>query len=169
MLAINTAHAADWRDASTSDASGLYDIGMIRIALFTVILAFAPPAWARTTDVTFVSGANRPAVRQAVQAIREATQMGNVPLSTISAALIDLNGDGSPELFVEVSGGFCGSLGCAIMLFEQGTGGWIKIGDWIAGYVSVTDTRDGGWLRLLLNHTRAWRHGTMGYDIVPQK
>lgn len=41
----------------------------------------------------------------------------------IRAALIDVNGGGSPELFVQLMGGFCGSLGCSITLHERGTNG----------------------------------------------
>ena len=139
---------------------------MVRILIAALFFALAPSAWARSYDVVFVTGAGSASVQQAVRAVREATQLGNVPISAISAAMIDLNGDRSPELFVQLTGEFCGSGGCAIMLFERGTTGWIKIGDWLAGYVSVTDTRDAGWLQLMLNHTRAWRHGSMGYELL---
>ena len=160
---------ADTGPPLTKIVGGSYGGNMLRVLTATLFLALASSAWGRSYDVAFRAGLGTAPVQQAVRAIREATQLRNVPISTISAALIDLNGDGSPELFVQLTGGFCGSGGCDIMLFERGTGGWIKIGDWLAGYVSVTDTRDGGWLQLMLDHTRIWRHGAAGYELLSRR
>ena len=54
----------------------------------------------------------------------------------------------------------------SITLFERGTTGWITIGSWLAGYISVTDVRDAGWLHLVIDHTRTWRHGLRGYELL---
>jgi hypothetical protein len=126
---------------------------MIRTVIVAALLLVAPAALCRAQDVSFIRGANTTPVRLAEQALRQAMPTQNVAISEISAALIDLNDDGSPELLIHLSGSFCGSGGCSTMIFERGTTGWIKIGDWLAGYVSVTDIRDAGWLRIVLDHT----------------
>lgn len=140
--------------------------GTIRGAIVATLLGLSSAAWCRTQDVSFVAGSNTPAVKLVVQALRQTDPTFNVPLSIISAALVDLNGDGSPELFVQRTGGFCGSGGCSITLFERGTTGWLKIGDWVASVVSVSDLRDAGWLHLVLDHSQTWRYSNSGYQLM---
>lgn len=139
---------------------------MLKAAIIALALSLSSPAWCRTQDVPFVTGANTAAVRMGVQALRQAIPTMNVPVSAISAALIDLNADGSPELFVYLGGDFCGSGGCQMMLFERGTIGWVELGLWQGGYISVTDVRDAGWLHLVLDHTHTWRHGLKRYELL---
>ena len=68
---------------------------MIRAVIFFVLLSIISTGWCRIEAVPFVLGTNTVGVPLAVQALRQDMSM-NVPVSAISAALIDLDGDGSP-------------------------------------------------------------------------
>jgi hypothetical protein len=133
----------------------------------TCLMASRP---ATAQKVHFVSGANSPEVTQAQLAILETAPTDNVPISDITGAFVSLNPNSGQDLFVALTGTYCGSGGCSFALYEPGTAGWIKIGSWLAGDVVVGE-KDGDWNRLLFNDgTSVWRYGPMGkYEPVANK
>ena len=64
------------------------------------------------------------------------------------SAWADLNGDGRPEAFVYLlSGAYCGSGGCNLMIFTPEGRSWREVAD-----MSVTNPP----IRVLDSHTRGW-------------
>ena len=114
------------------------------------------------SDVVFVSNPQSQAMKQAIAAVSK-SESENIAISDVSAALIDLNNDGIPELLVHLGGGYCGSDGCSVMLYERGTTGWIKTNAWLAGFVSISDNYDGAWRKVIINHEEVWRHAFNRY------
>jgi hypothetical protein len=120
-----------------------------------VLISVAP---AHAQEVYFVSGTSTPEVKQAVLALREVDPATNYPLADISAAFVTLNASSGPELFVFLGNDYCGSGGCDYSLFEPGTTGWIRIGDWFARDVRV-GKKDGEWNDLIFGSrggNRTW-------------
>jgi hypothetical protein len=72
----------------------------------------------------------------------------NYPDTRYVSAWSDLNGDGRPEAFVYlISGAYCGSGGCNLMIFTQHGGSWHEVAD-----MSVTNPP----IRVLESRTRGW-------------
>ena len=72
----------------------------------------------------------------------------NYPDTRYVSAWADLNGDGRPEAFVYlISGAYCGSGGCNLMIFTPAGRSWRAVAD-----MSVTNPP----IRVLDSRTRGW-------------
>jgi hypothetical protein len=72
----------------------------------------------------------------------------NYPDTRYVSAWTDLNGDGRPEAFVYlISGAYCGSGGCNLMIFTPDGRSWRQVAD-----MSVTNPP----IRVLDSRTRGW-------------
>ena len=72
----------------------------------------------------------------------------NYPDTRYISSWADLNGDGRPEAFVYlISGAYCGSGGCNLMIFTPYQGTWHQVAD-----MSVTNPP----IRVLESRTRGW-------------
>ena len=71
----------------------------------------------------------------------------------IEVAAVDLNGDGVAEALVyEDLPGFCGSGGCALDIYQDKQGKWVKISGFFgAGEVGVSSSLTGGYHDLFLS------------------
>lgn len=128
------------------------------VLALAIAIGMARSAGASAADVQFTDKPGSAAIRAAVSALRfsPAHAGENIPLSEVSAALVSLVDGRPPQLFVQLTGGYCGSLGCAISLFEQGTAGWLAVNDWQIGKVAVSSHRTGPWHDLVLDDSIVW-------------
>jgi len=95
--------------------------------------------------------AQSPSQEQSLRAFLQARfheDRANYPDTRYVSAWADLNGDGRPEAFVYlISGAYCGSGGCNLMIFTLYRGTWHEVAD-----MSVTNPP----IRVLDSRTRGW-------------
>ena len=62
-------------------------------------------------------------------------------------ALVDLNGDGTNEALVYVTGGMCGTGGCGVQVLARAESGWRTVTSTSIGYapIQVLPERTHGW------------------------
>jgi hypothetical protein len=89
---------------------------------------------------------------------------------TVLMALVDLNGDGYPELVTFSQGdAFCGAAGCAIKIFQRQPSGWssIPIFEGLGMKLSVSEARGKGQYRsVTLDYGKRWEFRDSVYRIV---
>jgi hypothetical protein len=94
----------------------------------------------------------RPSSDQSLRAFLQARfhdDRDNYPDARYVSAWADLDGDSHPEAFVYlISGAYCGSGGCNLMIFTPAGGAWREVAD-----MSVTHPP----IRLLDTATHGWR------------
>lgn len=122
------------------------------------VLVAVRPAYATEAPVQFTDTSSSAAMRAAILALKISHPGENIPLSEVSAALVNLVDGAPPQLLVQLTGGYCGSLGCSFTLYEQGTTSWLIVNDWIVGSVAVSQHRTGLWHDFVLNGSVTWEH-----------
>jgi hypothetical protein len=141
----------------------------MRIAALVVAASFCifwQLADANDRPINFTNNPSEIALTLAMNALRFVYPGEDIPVSDISAALIDLNDNGNPELFIKFRGpDWCGPGGCAMYLLEKPTHGWLVINEWVANDVAVSDQRTGLWHDLILNGRARLRYSGRQYRI----
>ncbi|MEN3976239.1 hypothetical protein [Emcibacter sp. SYSU 3D8] len=130
------------------------------IALAGAVL-FAVPALAAPVD--FAARSEPDAVEASrtawADSIDEAQQEAGSS-TAIAAFKVDLNGDGTPEIFGQVKNTYiCGNAGPCVFVMTKPTGAYDVLFS-VPGVenAEILDSRTGGWLDLMINDDKKYRY-----------
>jgi hypothetical protein len=86
----------------------------------------------------------------------------------VSMALVDLDGDGKPELMAHHSGiSACGSRGCSLYVYRQQGNAWVTVLTVLATKLEVSrPVAPGKWRNITLDFDKPFRFATRQYERI---